>query len=101
MLIQPIAHSESDEGFTLSNVKFASFKLESCRERREYFSDIYDHLLKLSEMVVSNREVTADIRDSYLSMNSHQTNNVMKTIDDYYFYFCAFNLYGWNLRHEF
>lgn len=49
-------------------------------ERREYFSDIYDHLLKLSEMVVSNREVTADIRDSYLSMNSHQTNNVMKLL---------------------
>ena len=50
------------------------------RDRREYFSDIYDHLLKLSEMVMSNREVTADIRDSYLSLNSHQTNNVMKVL---------------------
>lgn len=49
-------------------------------ERREYFSDIYDHLLKLSEMVAANREVTADIRDSYLSLNSHQTNNVMKLL---------------------
>ena len=49
-------------------------------ERKEYFSDIYDHLLKLSEMVASNREVTADIRDSYLSLNSHQTNKVMKTL---------------------
>ncbi|MEK4229323.1 magnesium/cobalt transporter CorA [Solibacillus sp. FSL H8-0538] len=49
-------------------------------ERREYFSNIYDHLLKLSEMVMSNREVTADIRDSYLSLNSHQTNNVMKIL---------------------
>lgn len=49
-------------------------------ERREYFSDIYDHLLKLSEMVMTNREVTADIRDSYLSLNSHQTNNVMKLL---------------------
>lgn len=49
-------------------------------ERREYFSDIYDHLLKLSEMVMTNREVTSDIRDSYLSLNSHQTNNVMKLL---------------------
>ena len=49
-------------------------------ERREYFSDIYDHLLKLSEMVMNNREVTADIRDSYISLNSHQTNNVMKIL---------------------
>ncbi|WP_431029283.1 magnesium/cobalt transporter CorA [Lysinibacillus sp. LZ02] len=50
------------------------------KNRREYFSDIYDHLLKLSEMVMSNRELTADIRDSYLSLNSHQTNNVMKVL---------------------
>ncbi|RHW35041.1 magnesium and cobalt transport protein CorA [Lysinibacillus yapensis] len=54
--------------------------LNRISERREYFSDIYDHLLKLSEMVMSNREVTADIRDSYLSLNSHQTNNVMKLL---------------------
>ncbi|TSI06217.1 magnesium/cobalt transporter CorA [Lysinibacillus sp. BW-2-10] len=54
--------------------------LNRVEERREYFSDIYDHLLKLSEMVMTNREVTADIRDSYLSLNSHQTNNVMKLL---------------------
>lgn len=57
-----------------------SHHLSGIREKREYFSDIYDHLLKLSEMVMSNREVTADIRDSYLSLNSHQTNNVMKVL---------------------
>ncbi|TLS37069.1 magnesium/cobalt transporter CorA [Pseudalkalibacillus caeni] len=57
-----------------------SHHLVGISEKREYFSDIYDHLLKLSEMVMSNREVTADIRDSYLSLNSHQTNNVMKVL---------------------
>lgn len=55
-----------------------SNRLSGIVEKKEYFSDIYDHLLKLSEMVTANREVTADIRDSYLSLNSHQTNNVMK-----------------------
>ena len=57
-----------------------SHHLSGIRKRKEYFSDIHDHLLKLSEMVASNREVTADIRDSYLSLNSHQTNNVMKVL---------------------
>jgi magnesium transporter len=31
-------------------------------------------------MLTANREITADIRDNYLSLNSHQTNNVMKVL---------------------
>lgn len=54
--------------------------LEGVRKRRSYFSDIHDDLLKVSEMITSNREVTTDMRDSYLSLNSHQTNNVMKVL---------------------
>ncbi|WP_186576576.1 magnesium/cobalt transporter CorA [Aquibacillus kalidii] len=54
--------------------------LEGVKARREYFLDIYDHLLKLSDMVASNREITNDIRDNYLSLNSHQTNEVMKLL---------------------
>lgn len=42
-----------------------------------YFGDIYDHLLRLSEMVDSSRELTADIRDSQLSINSNQMNRIM------------------------
>ncbi|EKN64495.1 magnesium/cobalt transporter CorA [Schinkia azotoformans] len=54
--------------------------LEGIKRKVPYFSDIYDHLLKLSEMVDSNREITMDIRDSYISMNSHQANQVMKIL---------------------
>jgi magnesium transporter len=54
--------------------------LKNITKRKEYFSDIHDHLLKLSEMLMANREITADIRDNYLSLNSHQTNNVMKVL---------------------
>lgn len=54
--------------------------LNQIEERKEYFSNIHDHLLKLSEKVMTNREVTADIRDSYISLNAHQTNNVMKLL---------------------
>lgn len=45
-----------------------------------HFSDIYDHLLKLSEMIDSNREMTADLRDSYISLNSNRMNGIMKTL---------------------
>jgi magnesium transporter len=50
------------------------------KEERVYFMDIYDHLLKLSEMIESNREMTADIRDSYISINSNRMNSIMKTL---------------------
>ncbi|KGX91614.1 metal transporter [Pontibacillus halophilus JSM 076056 = DSM 19796] len=54
--------------------------LEGVRERKEYFADIHDHLLKVSELIESNREMTQDIRDSYLSLNSHQTNRTMQIL---------------------
>jgi magnesium transporter len=80
-----------------------SHHLKGVRERREYFSDIYDHLLKLTEMVMSNREVTTDIRDSYLSLNSHQTNNVMKVLTIITSIFAPLTfiagIYGMNFEH--
>ncbi|MDP1421057.1 magnesium/cobalt transporter CorA [Peribacillus simplex] len=50
------------------------------KEERVYFMDISDHLLRLSEMIESNREMTADIRDNYISINANRTNNIMKTL---------------------
>lgn len=47
---------------------------------REYFADIYDHLLKLSEMIDSNREITNDIRDNFISLNSYQQNKVIQIL---------------------
>ncbi|ARU63418.1 magnesium and cobalt transport protein CorA [Tumebacillus avium] len=52
-------------------------QLESLRPQRVFFSDIYDHLLKLSEMIDANRELTADIRDSYMSLSSNRMNSIM------------------------
>lgn len=45
-----------------------------------YFSDIYDHLLKLADMIEADREMTADLRDSYISVNSDRMNTIMKTL---------------------
>ncbi|GIP22972.1 magnesium/cobalt transporter CorA [Paenibacillus sp. J22TS3] len=50
------------------------------REPRAYFTDIYDHLLKLTDMIEADREMTADLRDSYISLNSNRMNSIMKTL---------------------
>ncbi|MBW7458147.1 magnesium/cobalt transporter CorA [Paenibacillus sepulcri] len=57
-----------------------SERIEGLKERIVYFTDIYDHLLKLSETIEANRELTADIRDSYVSINSYRMNTIMKTL---------------------
>lgn len=58
----------------------ASSRLNLSPEERTYFEDIYDHLIKLSEMIDSNRELTSDIRDSHMSMNSSRMNRIMMTL---------------------
>lgn len=58
----------------------SSSHLEGVQHRKEYFADIYDHLLKVAELVESNREMTQDIRDSYMSLNSHETNRTMQVL---------------------
>ncbi|OCT14656.1 magnesium and cobalt transport protein CorA [Paenibacillus pectinilyticus] len=55
-------------------------RIDQVREQLVFFTDIHDHLLKLSEMIDSNREITADIRDSYISLSSNRMNTIMKTL---------------------
>jgi magnesium transporter len=54
--------------------------LEFKNNKFEYFRDIHDHLVALTEMVEGSREFTSDIRDNYLSMNSFRMNSIMKTL---------------------
>ncbi|UWG95473.1 magnesium/cobalt transporter CorA [Dehalobacter sp. DCM] len=51
--------------------------LKDFKKNKRDFNDIYDHLLQLADTVESSREVTKDIRDSYLSINSHRMNKIM------------------------
>lgn len=55
-------------------------RIEQFRQHIVFFTDIHDHLLKLSEMIESNRDMTADMRDSYISLNSNRMNSIMKTL---------------------
>ena len=57
-----------------------SERLPGFKEHKIYFSDIHDHLLKLSDMLESSREITSDLRDSYLSINSNRMNTNMMVL---------------------
>lgn len=43
----------------------------------KYFKDIYDHLLKLTEMIETQREITSEIQTNYMSIQSNRMNSIM------------------------
>jgi magnesium transporter len=47
---------------------------------RDYFRDVYDHLIRLSDMVDSYRDLLTGAMDVYLSTVSNRTNVVMKQL---------------------
>jgi magnesium transporter len=55
-------------------------RIEGLHHYLAFYTDIYDHLLKLSEMIESNRDLTSDIRDHYMSLSSNRMNTIMKTL---------------------
>ncbi|RLQ97079.1 magnesium/cobalt transporter CorA [Falsibacillus albus] len=57
-----------------------SDRMSFLKDQQLYFQDVYDHLIKLVEMLESYREFSADVRDSYLSINSDKMNNIMMTL---------------------
>lgn len=57
-----------------------SEKLNHNEEERRHYQDIHDHLVKLTGMIEASREITSDIRDNYLSINSNRMNTVMMTL---------------------
>lgn len=49
-------------------------------EDERYFRDVYDHLLRLSELIESSRDMMASAIDVYLSASSQRANAVMKQL---------------------
>ena len=50
------------------------------REDERYFRDIYDHLVRISDMIDSYRDLLSGAMDVYLSTVSNRTNAVMKQL---------------------
>jgi magnesium transporter len=49
-------------------------------EERIYFRDVYDHLVRLYDIVEGLRDMAAGALDSYLSVTSNRINEVMRTL---------------------
>jgi magnesium transporter len=47
---------------------------------RNYFRDVYDHLIRISEQIDSNRDLLTSTMDVYLSTVSNRLNQVMKQL---------------------
>ena len=49
-------------------------------EHRIYFRDVYDHLVRIHDIVESLRDLIAGALDTYLSVVSNRTNDIMKAL---------------------
>lgn len=49
-------------------------------DERDYFRDIYDHLIRISDLIDSYRDLLSGATDLYLSMVSNRQNDVMKQL---------------------
>jgi len=49
-------------------------------EEQVYFRDVYDHLVRLYDVVEGLRDMAAGALDSYLGVTSNRTNEVMRTL---------------------
>jgi magnesium transporter len=80
-----------------------SSRFKDLSEHRIYFEDIYDHLMKLSDMIEANRDLAADIRESYFSLSTEHMNNIMKTLTIISSFFLPLTfivgLYGMNFHY--
>ncbi|MEH7081220.1 magnesium/cobalt transporter CorA [Neobacillus drentensis] len=57
-----------------------SKRIQDTKQIHHYFADIYDHLMKLTDMVASNQDVTSDMRENYMSIQSNRMNSIMMTL---------------------
>ncbi len=49
-------------------------------EERDYFRDVYDHLIRISDLIDSYRDLLSSTTDLYLSTVSNRQNEVMKQL---------------------
>ena len=57
-----------------------SERISAPSEHHHYLNDVYDHLLKLKELVDGYKEFSADLRDSYMAVSSNKMNETMMTL---------------------
>ena len=49
-------------------------------EARAFFRDVYDHLVRLNDIIESMRDLIGGVMDTYLSVINNRMNDIMKTL---------------------
>jgi magnesium transporter len=66
---------------TLASLLSGTVDLPGMTDMKEhYFRDVYDHLIRISDLVDSYRDLLSGSMDAYLSMTSNRLNAVMKQL---------------------
>jgi magnesium transporter len=76
-------------------------------DERDYFRDIYDHLIRISDLIDSYRDLLSGATDLYLSTVSNRQNDVMKQLTVIATIFLPLSFitgffgqnFGWMVRH--
>jgi magnesium transporter len=63
----------------LNKLSRGDFEIVSQKERM-YFRDLYDHLVRVHEIIESLRDMVGGALDTYLSVVNNQLSNIMKTL---------------------
>ncbi|MEH7351395.1 magnesium/cobalt transporter CorA [Gottfriedia acidiceleris] len=80
-----------------------STHVEIDKETTKSLRIVYEHLVKLLDDIADNREMANDIRESYISTNSHKMNKTMKMLTSVSIVFMPLTfivgVYGMNFVH--
>ena len=76
-------------------------------DERDYFRDVYDHLIRISDLIDSYRDLLSGATDLYLSTVSNRQNDVMKQLTVIATIFLPLSFitgffgqnFGWMVRH--
>jgi magnesium transporter len=63
----------------LSRLSRGEFELIN-RDEMIYYRNVYDHLVRMTDMADSYRDIVTSLLDAYLSVTSNQLNQVMKVL---------------------
>ncbi len=63
----------------LNKLSRGDFEIVTQKERM-YFRDVYDHLVRVHEIIESLRDMVSGTLDTYLSVVNNQLSNIMKTL---------------------
>lgn len=71
---------------TITSMRDLLYRMNNANHLKEilgnhiYFINIYDHLLKLTDMIEENREIISDLQENYQAINANRMNTIMTVL---------------------